>query len=127
MGRQDVLITMFIFGAMRIVKAGFTQRKVMHHIYQHSSLRIREGWIFSQDQLMTRGSKKKPKGLNVAPKSISFQFVLIIISTLELAWPLLWLLTRSSIKLNYCRLMQLRKEIPDRKFGLMFRLGEARN
>ena len=64
------MITMFIFGALRIIKAGFTQRKVMHHIYQHSSLQTREGGL----DILTRSTvdwerrKPPPKRLNILQK-----------------------------------------------------------
>ena len=54
MGRQDVLITMFIFGALRIIKAGFTQRREGDAPYlptfltRHQGWRVDQGWIFSQ-------------------------------------------------------------------------------
>ena len=65
------MITMFIFGALRIIKAGFTQRKVMHHIYQHSSLQTREGGldILTRSTVDWEGDKSPSKRLNILQKS----------------------------------------------------------
>ena len=68
MGRQDVLITMFIFGALRIIKAGFTQRKVMHHIYQHSSLRNQGGVDILSRSTDDSWQQKKTKRLYMFTK-----------------------------------------------------------